>query len=421
VEVTERRRFKRAAADVDGQALPLESWLLSVGGKPEVSHVTIYKYEKNERNQLTWLLLPRRIETPCDEDPANIFREYGDGAYRFSAVKADHSGFYTHKREDVTGYGPGTRGPGASASAAPAEDPIAKMQKDMNDFMRQQIAAAQLRAMYRELVGAGAGGGSSSPAEDGAVAAATFDSLVDKMVKLRTAFYADAPRAGGGALELLMPIIGDVLKKAITPEPAEKSLDTVSKVMEFTDRLTARAGGGGAGPDLGLTEIAMLMLLSSLAQSPQAKEMVGKLVEQIGARIGFPVGVAVARAETAAARVDPLPSVAETAATPAPAPGVPGPAPGPGPEKPQITILRTIVYPMLRRAIELKSDDFESYERIIENHLPGFLNAWIQGPLEDALLYVRGLDPEFLSTLEAREWLSAFYRFCKEPADTPPA
>lgn len=410
VEVSERRRYTRTAGD-DGQQLPLDGWLLTVGSRQDVTHVSIYKQQRDSRGQLKYQLLPDRMDAPCDMDPGEIFRKWGDGDYRFSAVKADHS-FHTHKLESVIGYGAGAQN-GAGPVAGSAQDPLESSLREMNNFMRQSIVSAQLRAMYRDLVNAPAAaapgtGDAPSPAEEEALHTATFDRLLNQMTKMQSLTVA----AAGKSTSVTDQLVGKVLERAFTQEPVDRTVDTVSKLLEFTDRLSARVDPGGPRADLDLTQLVVVTLLGLVAQSPELKTLLAQLIGKIAPSALARIAGATA---TRTAETTPSPTAASDAA---PVP-VDGSAPGPAHESPQATVLRTIVYPVIRRAIELKDTDLETYERIVENHLPGFLDQWAQMPLEDSLSYLQTLDPSFLATLEAREWLSAFYRFVKESQEPP--
>jgi hypothetical protein len=83
--------------------LALDGWLMKAAEDPRVSKVVVFKRTPDERWKRVhpkWDLYPPFDFAP---DPDPIFREYGDGGYRFVAViQGKFGGTYT---EEVGGYG----------------------------------------------------------------------------------------------------------------------------------------------------------------------------------------------------------------------------------------------------------------------------------------------------------------------------
>ncbi len=83
--------------------LALDGWFMKVAEHPRASKVIVFKRTPDERWKrvhFKWDLHPPFDFAP---DPDPIFREYGDGGYRFVAViQGKFGGTYT---EEVMGYG----------------------------------------------------------------------------------------------------------------------------------------------------------------------------------------------------------------------------------------------------------------------------------------------------------------------------
>ena len=100
------RRIKtiitETARDDEGE-LALDGWLLALQRRPDIVSVRVFKRKDGD-----WGSLPRDADIlpPFDVDPHCIFRRWGDGEYRFVAVRRDGK-FAGSRVESVLGYDEG--------------------------------------------------------------------------------------------------------------------------------------------------------------------------------------------------------------------------------------------------------------------------------------------------------------------------
>ncbi len=85
--------------------LALEGWFMKVAEDPRVSKVIVFKRTPDERWKRVHPKWDLHAPFNYEPEPDPIFREYGDGGYRFVAViQGKFAGTYT---EEIMGYGEG--------------------------------------------------------------------------------------------------------------------------------------------------------------------------------------------------------------------------------------------------------------------------------------------------------------------------
>ncbi len=401
-EVTTRRRRRIPPASTD-VALPLDLWLAQMAARPTVTRIIANKREAGGKYSR---LAEGTLEPPFDLDQDKFFKRYGDGDYKFSVLAQDPAStrqdWYTHRFETVSGYGNAT-----AAAGGAALDPTAEL-TEMLKVKRLRLISCYIDKELSSLDGGGAGtAAAAGPPDEEA-----FDRQLDRFAKIAVLMHKGSGGGGGSKLEEVFATWVPKLFEKIIPgaaEPAEKSLAGLEKMLDFADRLASR-GSGADFPDMNtLLVLGVLGMMGNPQVQAMVNQMLGRLV---------PGGVRVVAPKPKAAEPTPAPTPADAGAAAEPTASASGAASS---EQNAVVVLRGFVWPMIRRAIELQSENFESYADVIDNHLEGFLDHWAAMELEAALAYVAPLDPEFLAQPQARAWLSRFHAYLVEnPADEPP-
>lgn len=391
-EITTRRRRHIPPGSTDA-ALPLELWLAQMAALPQVTRIIANKREAGGKYSR---LAEGTLEPPFDLDQNKFFKKYGDGDYKFSVLAQDFASsrqeWHTHRFETVSGYG-AVNQPAAAAAAA---DPMAELAKIIevkrlgliSRYMDRDMEALEARAS------AAAAGGNG--AED-------FDVQLDRFAKIAVLMHK-----GGGASKLedtFATWIPRLFEKLAGGDPADRQLDGMEKMLAFADRLNGFRGGGEA---LDMNTMLLMALLGAMG-NPQVHTMIQQLLARVvpGSTVRHPAGATTTAQPTPAAEPAAVPAAAATAEAPAA-------------DAAAVAVLRGLIWPMVRRAIELQTENFESYADVIDAHLEGFLDHWAAMELEAALAYVAPLEPELVATPAARAWLSRFHAYLVEnPPDEP--
>jgi hypothetical protein len=409
-EVTTRRR-RRIPPDSTDVALPLDLWLAQMAALPSVTRIIANKRQAGGKYSR---LAEGTLEPPFDFDQDKFFKRYGDGDYKFSVLVEDPGShrqtWHNHRFETVAGYGNVEQT--AAAGAGGGLDPTA----ELTEMLKVKRLGLVSRYIDRELEVLDGRSSAAAAAPAGSDEDA-FDRQLDRFAKIAVLMHKGPGAGGGSKLEEVFATWVPKLFEKIIPgaaEPAEKSLAGLEKMLDFADRLASRNGPGDF-PDM--NTLLVLGVLGMMG-NPQVQAMVNQMLGRVipGVRVAAP---------TAGAHARPRPT-AEPAAVPAAAdPGSPEPtaAAATSSEQNAVAVLRGFIWPMIRRAIELESENFESYADVIDNHLEGFLDAWAGMELEAAIAYVAPLEPEFIAEPKARAWLSRFHAYLVEnpPDETPPA
>jgi len=406
-EVITRRR-RRIPLPTNEAEFPLDIWLAQQAGVPTVQRITINKRISGGKYAR---LADGTLEPPFDLDVAGFFKKNGDGDYWFRVLgqnaTSGRTEYVAQRYESILGYGGGDQAPAAAGNG----------KLNAMDVLAQAIETKRMAYVSKLLDKEIAGLDGPAPASAMVAAGEDFDLQLDRFAKIAVLMHKGG--GGGSKLEEVFATWVPKLFEKIIPgaaEPAERSLAGLEKMLDFADRLSSRNGPADF-PDM--STLLVLGVLGMMG-NPQVQAMVNQLLGRVvpGVRVAAP---------TAGAHARPTPA-AEPAAVPAAAtssPTEPTAAAAPSSEESAVVVLRGFVWPMIRRAIELESESFESYADVIDNHLEGFLDHWAAMDLETALAYVAPLDPEYIGRPQARAWLSRFHAYLVEnppdAASQPPA
>lgn len=401
---TEVRTLTREKVRAGGMQLALEAWLTMQGGRPDVAKILVYKRNPMGR----WSQIRKAVlEPPFDTDPETLFAEHGDGEYKFLPVNVQGR-LLDSRIEAVTGYGPEAKAGGQRAATSNVIADLA----ELVELKKQEYLMARYDTLLAGMGGAGAV--SLTMEERQALRQDNMDHDLERMLKLRA--LLEPKEGAGGIFTVLETLLPKLVERLVSPpDPADRQLDFVTKVLDLKDRL----GGpfeGGELPDW--KSLGVLVLAAVLGTNPRLQETINRIVPQLlpPARPapGAPTPGAPAALPTATepARVTVVPPAA------APAPGTPA-------ADPAIQHAIHAVLTLLRQAIEKNSRDPELYASLADEHLPGFLDEWTRLDQEQAIGQLAHFDP-FFGTEPAVAWLKAWWQFLKEEylvqgGDTPPA
>jgi len=103
-------------------------------------------------------------------------------------------------------------------------------------------------------------------------------------------------------------------------------------------------------------------------------------------------------------------------------PTVEGERPGVTPEIAEADqTLRGVIWPLLRKAIAKGSTEWDLYADLIEEHLPGFLQAWSAADFEHSLRFIEGIDPAIAAKDPATiAWLHGLHDFLRHAPPSEP-
>lgn len=379
--MTQTRRTVTTTEEQIPADLILEAWLASLAANPEITKVRV---QRRGGDRAEWWSLPPRfhLEPPFDADLEPMYREFGDGEYRFQPA-TDKGKFLAGARiERVEGYGPGTRGgagkaPHSVSADMSAEEALSAM-RDLIAFQRQQMVLNMLARQNAQMGGMLGGG---EPPAGGGPAYEPPDEL-DRLLKLKMLF--DRPDPMAKVFDLIAAVVPSLLQRAVSPpDSADRALDMIDKVMTIRERL---AGDGGSDTPW------WQQILHGFISTEQGQNLLGGLLGPRGPAPNPPAA---------------LPPVAPAAATP----------PLPRDAAAAQEHFRAQLWPLIESAARRGSEEFGVYADLLDSEMPGLLHTWAQldGPVALAALenlIGRALDEP------ARSWAVRFHGYVRE---NPPA
>lgn len=390
--------------------LPIEGWLLELGGKSNVATVRVYKRDASGR----WGALPRghgELQPPFDIDLQPIYEAYGDGEYRFAPMgqaSRPLTGVGTVPRiESVIGFGLGKAIkilPSASNGTAPVD--VDAMWAKMMEQDRQQFLMEQMRARAEAQRGV--------PAQ----AERNSDDELERLMK-----FAALLRGGGNSelgpvlaamIQSNTSIMTALLSKSMNPpEPADKMFDTVSKVLDLTERVRSPIEGG---EDLDWKKMIVMAL------APAAQQLLPALLQN---RRAVPTSTAPPPRPALPHIPQPNPDhpspASRDVSQPTPPASVPAPAevtPGDQRIVAAHELFQSSLWPLLVTAAKRGSTDYDLYLGLIDETLPGFVDQWASMPFDLCLPFLTSIDPHVEQDSVLMTWLRALHAHVQQqPAD----
>jgi hypothetical protein len=330
----------------------LEQWLAEMATRPEVAVIRIAK--RSPTGRWVWLR-PYDLMPPFVADLTEVFQSYGDGLYRFAAVTSDGR-YVTSHNEEVSGYGPqrmpwSVRGPVQQQQQEPPPqpddvDPDAVSLRDLIQMERERLVLESLRRARSEKDPQG----SSDLERLASIVSAMATAMASAFQPLAT-MMASKMDATARLLEAVVPRLTQ------EPQPVDKLIDAMGKVLELRERMPEDVSGG---------------------MGSYLKPILAVLTTQLAQRLAGPVPTAALASGTP----PPPPSV------PAPAPGASAavtPAPATGPNGAPVASPPSWLVAAVVDAAERGDTDFELWADVIEHRLPGTTEIWARVPVDQWL------------------------------------
>lgn len=363
------------------QTLTLEGWLIEQSTKDDVAGILVYRNQDGKWARVF------DMRPPFEEDLDTIFRSRGDGDYNFRPYNSLKR-FGTSRVESVSGYGESSSS--ATKRAHTSDDDEAF--DSLITQMRQQLRMQQLRDMLDDARERRDRTPSSSNGLD--------------MEKMLTLCASLAAAFKDTTLSTILPIL--INKALVPPDPTDKLLDSVQKVLQIRDSL----GGSNDMDDVpGWLKGALIM-----SNTPVGQHLMSSF---LGRR-------------PATATVTPVPAPTPPAIPPPGAPMPPPPEPThaeriaaegaartglpPEPILNAYKLLQEKISPLLKAAARKQSKNYAAYAEIIDDHLPGFIDNWIAAPFAEAAQMLAQTDPEWTTDAVLTQWLSECHAALAEDA-----
>lgn len=381
----------------------LQSWLAQLAATAEFRRVHVYK--KNPAGK--WTIFPRFALDPTGEqDITAVFASLGDGEYKF--VPEKHNGrFHGARYETVGGFGPGSpASTGATHGARGRVDmgEILEQLKEEMEFSRTMMLLDDLRDRQDQRHQRNAPPPAESemtPEEREALHAESFKRQIETFSTIATLIR---PKDDNKSDQLLATVLNGLVSKVLAaPEPTDRLLDSVGKILELKDKLTA---GSLLDEGLGDWKTLGLMLLAGVMGNPQIRDALSARLQGLAAPPGAPKAMAAmpehveARREGGEARASVSPEKKD------------GIAPATLTAMEQARQLLTVqVWPLVKRAALAGSERWETYAELIDEQMPGFLDMWTGLGPEGAVAYLGQFDPEAQSDERINRWLLQFHHY----------
>lgn len=385
---TTRTKTTVTEQEKDDELITLGAWLAGLNqGAETIRRVQVYK----KSGSGTFFHYPRYgLDPPFDQDVNVIFQALGDGDYKF-VPENDHGKLRGMRLEHISGFGAGDAAPASSgASAAPrravdlgelAEQIRAELDYEMLtgrlEDLRERREQREDRRRAREMGAIPEGAPPMTPEDREALHTESFKRQLETFAQLMALTQGGSRKQE----ELLSQVMGAVIGKLVDkPEPADRLLDMVGKVLELRDKL---APAGGLGEDVDWKTL----LVASVV--PALRDMVPALTRRPGA---IPAATEPAPIEPAPAAKAPAASAAELSSPI---------------DRARNAIAR--VWPVVKSAALAGSTAFDLYADLIDEQMPGFLDMWTRLTPEDAIRYLTELDAEVSASEPLNRWLLQFH------------
>jgi len=365
--------------------LPIDGWLMDLGSKSNVASVRVSKRDPGGR----WAQLPKahgELLPPFDVDVHTIYEAFGDGEYRFAPMgqggRPLTAAGTAARIETVLGYGDGKK-PKTSGPRESAADPEAFMEKMFEQKRREYLWDQIDRRM---------GPSDNGPARDP-------DADLERLLKL-----AAVLRGGNdGMASVLAAMISSntqmmtaLLTRSLNPpEPAEKMLDMVTKVMDLTEKIRP---SDGFPADMDWKQMLMMAFFGQMQPGGAIRDF---LTVKAAATVtqAPPPAIPVATSTAPRPSVPPAPASAQTT------------DPNVGRIEAAHELLRSSLWPLIVSAARRDSKEYELYLGLMDEQLPHFVDQWISIPFEASFPFIESVQAGATQDETIMAWLRKLYDY----------
>ena len=373
--------------------LPIDGWLMDLGGKANVASVRVSKRDLGGR----WSQLPKahgELLPPFDVDVHTIYEAFGDGEYRFAPMgtggKPLTAAGTAARIETVLGHGDGKykSKPGSARESADPEAFMERMyEQKRRDYLWDQID----RGM--------------GPADNSTVRDPDAD--LERLLKL-----AAVLRGGNdGMASVLAAMIQSntqmmtaLLTRSLNPpEPAEKMLDMVTKVMDLTEKIRP---SDGFPADMDWKQMLMMAFFGQMQPGGAIREFLSMRSKTL---VQTPAQPAPATNPTAI----PVSASATPQSAGATASGSASATVDPNTQRIEAAheLFRSSLWPLIVSAARRDSKEYELYLGLMDEQLPHFVDQWISIPFEASFPFIESVQAGATQDETIMAWLRKLYDY----------